>query len=81
MAVIFAPGDKYLYRHLYTVDGIGGIVITTGTTVLLLGAGHFLNLPPGPQQAPKSDPRQSTEFCARVEAQLALQDNFLVAWC
>ena len=33
MAVIFAPGDKYLYRHLYTVAGIGGIVIITGTAL------------------------------------------------
>lgn len=33
MALVFAPGQKYLYRHLYTVIGIGGIVIVTGTTV------------------------------------------------
>lgn len=32
MALVFAPGDKYLYRHVYTVAGIGGILIITGTT-------------------------------------------------
>ena len=33
MPVVFAPGDKYLYRHIYTVAGIGGILIITGAAV------------------------------------------------
>ena len=33
MAVVFAPGDRYMLRHLYTVAGIGGILVLTGAAV------------------------------------------------
>lgn len=33
MAVVFAPGDKYMLRHLYMVAGIGGILVLTGAAV------------------------------------------------
>lgn len=53
MALVFAPGDKYLYRHLYTVAGIGGILIIAGTT--LAGRWALAKLQPNSDKPPKKE--------------------------